>query len=186
MNRRAFLAVPLALAACGPTNNVIATVSDDAIVIANGLQAILPRLATVAGMSTSTLAIIANAVASLQATAQALKGASSTAQAQGFVQKIETYVNTIVSVLASFNLPPPIGDVLTAADVLLPIIEVAVGLVLPARARYRAMATTMAPDKARTILRNAEAVCPGRCPRWPGRLAGAASRAPPTRLLAAS
>jgi len=51
------------------------------------------------------------------------------------VQIVERDVNTIVGALAGLpNLPPNVSTILTAATVLLPVLEASVGIVAPAAA----------------------------------------------------
>lgn len=140
------------LAACAGTDQTVKIVATDVQLIANGLQGILPNLGTLAGLSPESLATIANALADLQQVASAIAQTSTTAEEKPLVQKVEAYVNTIVSILAAIPLiPPPISTVLQAAAILLPIIETAVGLVVQNPPRVRG-GTPMTADQARLIL----------------------------------
>ena len=153
----------LSVTACaGKTvDQVVVTVAADASTIANGLTGVLAQLGPLAstyGISGATMALIGTAVAGLQSVATQVSGATTAASAQPMVQKIETYVNTIVSALAGLPLPPPISTALMAAAILLPVIESAVGLIINSAspgARLSAAAPTMTPDQARLILKGA-------------------------------
>lgn len=162
MQRRHFLALApsVALGGCltGP-DQAIATVANDAKLIASGLQGVLVQLGNlnVAGLTPAILATVGSAVTNLQAVADAIAGVATNAAAQPLVQKIETYVNTIVSALAVLPLPPPISTALQAAAILLPIIEAAVGMVLPASTARAAKGLALTPDQARLVLAGSSA-----------------------------
>lgn len=146
----------------------VVMVAADASTIANGLTGVLAQLGPLAatyGIPASTMASVSTAVAGLQAIAAQMSGVTTAAAAQPMVQKIETYVNTIVSALAAFPLiPPPISTTLTAAAILLPVIESVVGIVInnvaPAAVRRASVGVSNIPtkaqaDQARLILRAA-------------------------------
>ena len=160
MNRRTVLLAPLALAACNnpaQIDTVLATVVADAQTIAGGLQGMLPQLGALnlPGLTPAVMAIVGSAVADLQGVATSLQSVSAVASAQPLVQKIESYVNVIVSTLAALPLPPPISTILVAASVLLPVLESTVGLIVnsltPATAK--AAGSTMTAPTARLILK---------------------------------
>jgi hypothetical protein len=156
----ALLAVTTGLAACtaAQVNNALVQAGTDAKLIGNGLLSVLPQLATVAGITPATLAAVQAAVTGIQTAATAIAAASSASAALPAVQSLEADFNAIIGALASVPLiPPPISTALQAASILLPIIEAAVGLVLPAQAvAPHAMATAPAsmntPDSARLFL----------------------------------
>jgi hypothetical protein len=160
ISRRSILAVtPLvALGACAgqSADQTIAAVAADANTIARGLKGVLAQLGTlsVPGLTPSVISSVGVAVSEIQAIATSLAGVTSTAAAQPLVQKIETYLNTIVTALAALPLPAPIATALQAATILLPIIEVTVGLVVPPSA---AAPGTMSAAEARLILRGSAA-----------------------------
>lgn len=155
MLRRSFIisSSALGLAACQTVDKNVAIVAADAKIITNGLAGILPQLGA---LGIGIPAEVATALASLQSVADSLGAATTVASAQPLVQKIETYVNTIVGALAAIPLiPPPISLVLQAASILLPVLETAVGLVINsfgASAKMRASARGMSADQARLIL----------------------------------
>jgi hypothetical protein len=148
---------PLLAACAGKTvDQSIATVVTDVSTIANGLQGTLTQLGAlgVAGLTPAIVSTVGNYVADLQQVATQVSGATTTAAAQPLVQKVETYVNTIVSTLALIPLPPPISTALQAAAILLPVIEVAVGLLVPPT---NGASPGMTPDQARLVLLGAAA-----------------------------
>jgi hypothetical protein len=142
--------------ACQTLNPTLAQVTTDVQLIANGLQGILPDIATLASIPADVAAAIANALANLQVVAGQIGSASSTSSAQPLVQQVVTYVNIIVKALAVIPLiPPPISTVLQAAVVLLPIIEAAVGLIVTPVPSLRTQ--QMQPEGARLILKSSAA-----------------------------
>jgi hypothetical protein len=66
---------------------------------------------------------------------------------------IEADVNALVASLAGLPLPPPAPTVLQAAEVLLPVVEAAVGLILPQPPVTARAAMTAA--EARLVLKGA-------------------------------
>lgn len=147
MNRRLFLAAALAAIPAAGTLGGCATVAqnidstlkrivDDTDTLAKGLSALVPSLSSVAGLSSETQALISATVLNVQTVADQVGAVSSVASAKPLVEKIETYVNTIVGALAALGpaLPTPVSTILQAASILLPIIEIAVGIAVPAAA----------------------------------------------------
>lgn len=166
LSRRALLAttalVPAAaLVACAGTTvpQALQQAAQDVLLIDNAFVAILPDLGPL--LSASTLAIVQQAVTGIQSVAAAITGATTIASAQPLVIQLESDINAIVGAVAGLNLPGTIGQVITAASILLPVIEVALNMILPAptpaMARLRAQAAGMTPATARVILRAAAA-----------------------------
>lgn len=163
LRRNLLIATPaLALGACNTINidKTLATVAADANLIAGGLKGVLAQLGplNIPGLDTAILGKAATAIAGIQTVAASLTGVTSTAAAQPLVQKIESYVNVVVSALASLPLPPPISTAIQAAAILLPIIEIAVGLAVPASAAKASPA--MDANMARVILSGAATMAP--------------------------
>lgn len=142
------------VAACATLDTTLATVAADTNTIALGLKGVLAQLGTlnIPGLTTSVMATVGTAISSLQSVAAAIAGTTTTAAAQPLVQKIESYVNTVVGALALLPLPPPISTALEAAAILLPLIETAVGLATNSVMRPRGVMPGMTPDQARLIL----------------------------------
>ena len=161
--RRAVIAaaalLPSVLAACaGGSLAGIQQAAQDALLIANALAAVLPQLAPL--VPASTLATVTQAVQGIQAVATALANATTIGQAQSQVLQLEADLNAVIGALAGLNLPGTIGQVLTAASVLLPVIELAVNLLNPPLApavRALAAKTNMSVAEARLVLRAAAA-----------------------------
>lgn len=121
--------------------------ASDASLIANGLAAVMPQLSPL--VSASTLATAQGWLTKLQSAASQLAGIPTTTGAVPLVQQIEQGVNAIVGIAAPLLAATPAGPILTAATVLLPVLETAVGLFVPPAAGG------MTPDQARLILAGA-------------------------------
>jgi hypothetical protein len=119
----------------------------DTATIAVSLKNALPVIAGTNGISSAVVARVGVAVADIQTVAAAVAAAATPAAALPSVQQLEVDFNAIVNSLAGLPLPPPISSALTAASVLLPIIELAVGMIVPPSA------SKMTPDEARAILK---------------------------------
>lgn len=126
-------AAALALASCNTAqvDQALAQAASDAQQIAAALKAILPNIGTVVGISPDKVAKAGQIIADIQSAAAAISSASSASAALPSVQQLEQDVNAVVSVLAGLPLPPPVGPALQAASILLPVIEAAVGIVVP-------------------------------------------------------
>jgi len=158
LSRRTLLATAslIPLAACAGATADLSQVITDVGLIASGLQGALPSLVGSAGAS--VIAQITGWIADLQPIAAAIGGVTTVAGAQPLVTQIETILNSIVSLAATFTLPTPFGPALAAAAVLLPIIEAAVNLLVPAAsAAVHRYATAMTPAQARAVLAQAAA-----------------------------
>lgn len=164
-SRRAFMGVAASvsaaamLAACAaldPNNTPqqnLAQVVADVSSIATAFGKALPQIQAL-NLSEDIRARINASVANLQAVTVAVAAAAtSTTAEQPLIQKVETDVNAVVDALAAIPLPVPLSSIIQAATILLPIIEIAVGLVVPAQAKARAGAIPMSPDEARAVLR---------------------------------
>jgi len=97
---------------------------------------------------------VKTALEDLTTVANAAASAPDAAAMKGSVQIVERDVNTIVGALAGLpNLPPNVSTILTAATVLLPVLEASVGIVAPAAAPGTAAAAgSMSPATARAHL----------------------------------
>lgn len=141
-----------ALAGCAGTTaagSALQQAISDAGLIATGLAGALKQLAA-ASFSAPILVKATTAVADIQAAVAALASAASATAAQPLVQRIGADVNAVVGVLAGLPLPAPVSTALTAASVLLPVIEAAVGIVVSAVAPHAQSAMT--PAQARRAL----------------------------------
>lgn len=152
--RSLFAAVPFAaLTACNgmPPSQNIAVVAQDVQIIATGLSKTLTQLSALnlPGLTPAILDITQTALAELQTVAQALAGVSTATDAQPLVIRVEGYVNAFVGALSILPLPPEIKTALIAAQILLPVVEMAVNLAAPPKAA----ATTMTADQARAALK---------------------------------
>lgn len=135
LNRRVVLlgATALTAAACaGVTmDHAVSQASDDISLIATGLAGALPALGKTFGIKPATVAQVGDIVVKIQTVAVAAKASTTVADVRPLVKQLETLVNGIVTALAGLNLPSPFGPALAAASVLLPVVEIAVGFVLP-------------------------------------------------------
>jgi hypothetical protein len=128
----AAVAVAGMLTACAGQNaaQVTQLAATDAQTLAAGLQAELPAIESVPGVSASTVSLVKVALSDLQTEAAALSTSLTTTEAQPVVQKIEADVNAVVQAASGLpGIPPAVTSVLQAADVVLPIIEESVGLI---------------------------------------------------------
>lgn len=156
MNRRHFLASAgalagiAALAGCATGSPPLAQVVADVQTIASGLSGAIEKLppGIIPG---GTPSVITAALADLQAVAASIGAADTAAAAQPLVQRVAVDVNVVVGALASLPLPAPVSTAFQAAMVLLPVIEAAVGMMVPAGATPGAMT----PAQARVVLRDA-------------------------------
>lgn len=158
--RKALLAAAgfVALPGCSTIGQAIdsnlANVVTDSNAISNGASDILKNLVGI-NISSDTMNVIQGAISGIQSVAAAIGAVSSTASAQPLVQKLETYVNALVTAASNIpGLPAIVATVLKAASVLLPVIEQAAGIavsVLSAQ-RMKAASPSMTPEQARLIL----------------------------------
>jgi len=142
-------AISLGVIACSSGSSVTeASVANDISLIANGFNNALSQPAVVAVIPPAVLPKIQAALADLMTVAAAVKADPASAMSKGTVATVEADVNTIVGALAGLDLPPPAPTILAAATVLLPVIEAAVGIAVPAAAHK----STMGVEAARAHL----------------------------------
>jgi len=154
MLRRSFLLGSTALAGCATFSANFKQGITDALNLANGLETMLANLGPLNIVGSDLLAQIGTYVADIKGFASSLQGSWSDTSAAPLVQQIEDTFNKILAALGSVPLPPPISTIVAAAQVIIPFIEAAVGLVIPA-SQARAKAVGMSVDQARQILSNA-------------------------------
>lgn len=164
ISRRALLRtaslLPIAgavVACAGQTAATIAaTAAQDIGLIGSGLSGALPALAASGVVSSSALSQVTGYINNIEQVATSVTTASTVAQGQSAVQQIETLLNSVVSALAGLTLPAPFGPALSAASVLLPVVETAVGLAITTISSSTAAApapqAAMTADEARLIL----------------------------------
>ena len=165
MNRRQFLAstaltlVGGALVACTQTqlNAGVAKAAADVTLISDTFITIVPQLATIEGVTPAVQAKVTNAVTQLEGLAKQLTVVSTATQAQPLMLQVESDVNTVVTTLATLPIPGPIGTQLKAAAVLLPLAELAIGLVTNTGKAMSAAGGGMSPAEARRVLQAAVA-----------------------------
>lgn len=144
---------PIALlAGCANLGKIVdaaPTIASDAQLIADALEAILPTIKTLVGISQKTYDKIAAVVASIKSTASALASSSTASSAASLVSSLVSGVASVVAALGGVAMPSWITVALDAAGALLPILEAAVGI---AKAPTAALAPAMPPAEARRIL----------------------------------
>lgn len=141
------------VSACANFAKIVSQVSQDVSSIASGLLKVLPQAGQIVGITPDKVAIIGEAVSSLQNLAAKLASATSNAEAQPIVKQVEAAINSIIDALAGIPfIPPPFSTALQAAVVLVPVIETAAGLLVPQQMKLRAAAVSMSPNQARAFL----------------------------------
>lgn len=142
-------AAVLPIVACSTTTPVTeASVANDISLIATSLNNALSQPAVVAVIPATTLPKVQAALADLMTVTAAIKADPTSALSKGTVTSVETDVNTIDVALSGLPLPKDASTILQAAVVLLPVIEAAVGIVVPAAASKGDMSV----DEARAHL----------------------------------
>lgn len=127
---------------------VVKNIAADAALIATGLAGILPTLSSV-GLSPDLISKVSGYVSDLQKAASTLAGMPSVGASATTVQQIVGLVNGVVAVLGVVTLPTGIGAIVSAASILLPILERAVGLT---SSRRPVALVGMTPEQARLVL----------------------------------
>jgi len=162
MNRRHFLSISagsVALAGCstiGINPSPLDPVRSDVDLIVHAFNGLMSQLATVHGMTPEMMSTITIAVNDLQTIATQLKSVNTLNDAQPYIQRIESDINSIVSVLARLQqIPQSVSIIIQAANTLLPVIENAVGIVVSPKVALRASAGRMTTEQARNVLRSA-------------------------------
>lgn len=131
-----------------PVATTPATVVSDVNTIAAALQAELPALSAIPGVNVGS---VSSAIADVQKAASAVTAAMALTSSQSSVNQIAADVSALVGAIPPGVLPPNVQTVITAAQVLLPVVELAVGLAAPAGATP----TSMTADQARAVLKAA-------------------------------
>lgn len=146
--RTSALALPaIGLAGCASLGITLtpAQVAQDAASIAGGLAQVVASLGTAAGLSSTDISTIAQWASTAQTAASGVASTLTASQALPFVSQIAVAVNTVVAILAKVTvLPAPIPTILAAAEVLLPVLESAVGIAVPAGAAPGGMSVAQA------------------------------------------
>lgn len=137
------------LSACNPAQ--ITKVLSDADMIAQGVQAILPVVQGVVGVSASTVAAVQGAVQRVQAAANVLQSAIGSA-GQSAANDLAAGVHVLQLATSGLTLPGWVPAALQAAQTLLPLVLSAAGLALGA-----GVPSAAAVESARATLRFAAA-----------------------------
>lgn len=140
------------LAGCSSVGKIISaapTIASDAQLIADALEAILPTIRTLSGISQAVYDKVAAVVASIKSTASAIASSGTGSSAASLVSSLVTGVGAVIAALGGIAMPSWVTVALDAAAALLPILKSAVGL---ATAPTAALAPAMTPAEARRIL----------------------------------
>lgn len=131
------------IAGCATGNPVTpASVANDIVLLSNSAQSALAQVKAV-----PVPAAVVTAIADLKVVAQAIASADTVNAAQPLVLRVENDLNAVVA--AGAAVPGPIQVWLADAEILLPVIEAAVNMIVPASASVAAKT----PDEARNALR---------------------------------
>jgi hypothetical protein len=147
--------VVLSIGSCTTFNSNVSQAADDLSSIAAGFAGALSAGGLSGlGIPADMIAQIGVWVSQLQTAAQSVKSAMTVSGAQDGVKQAEVLINAIVATLAKFPLPPPIPAVLTAATILLPVIETALGMIIqPAPQMGKNVSVPMTNAEARLTLK---------------------------------
>jgi len=114
----AFIPIGLALATTGCAQ--LSKVTSDADTIANGVAAILPTIQAITGLSASVVAKVQAGIAVLKSAAASLSGAVA-GGATTASQQLAAGLSAVTGALNGVNVPPWVSTVLSAAQTLLPV-----------------------------------------------------------------
>lgn len=136
MNRiilAAALALGLAACASGPNAPVVdvQSIANDVAQIDTAVQNALSQPSVQALIPAASLPKVQAALADLASVSAAMAANPSAAVTKGNVQVVVSDLETLTSAAASV-VPPPYSTYLEAANIILPVVEVAIGLVAPA------------------------------------------------------
>lgn len=158
LSRRAALggvsmgAVALLAGCAGLTaSQVTQKIVTDIDLVANGLAKTIPTIQGLPSQYQPKVNKIVTDIGYIRGLTKSISSSMSATAAQPVVSQIVNDVNAVLSAAAALPLPAPISTILLAASVLLPVIEVGVGLPVTASAPK----TSMTPVEARAILRAA-------------------------------
>jgi hypothetical protein len=142
------LAAPaLALVGCATPQQIAAIAVSDIGLLANGLTAFSPLLATIPGITTALIAQVTAYLSQAVSIAQSVSAATTQVEGQSVIQQIESYFTDAVNLLASFTLPAQLASIVADIKVLIPVIETAVGLVIASAARRVGAVWAKLPSK---------------------------------------
>lgn len=159
MHRRSLLTAVCAfpvLAGCTTSTPATPGISSDAVAklsaLTNGLLSIAGTEATILGATPAQAAQIAADAKLAQTALAVLQPGLATLTAMPSVQTIVSSVNNVLSMLApvASALPSPVGQIVLALEVLLPVAEMSAGLTPPAGAKLGA--APMSPAAAQALL----------------------------------
>ncbi len=134
IDRRALLGIfavtPLAVACTAQQTAQIASVTTDADIIAQALQALLPTVSTLTGLGGTALQNIEKGIAAVQSAAATMDSAVSGGAATAG-QLFASGLSAVVSGLSGISLPSWVSTALSMAQTLLPVALQVAGVLLP-------------------------------------------------------
>lgn len=133
MFRRTLLssvAVTALVAGCETLSPTLSKVAADIKIIANGLRGALFNIANLGIVPPNVSAQILVWLDGISRAADSAASALTESGARDAVSQIEVLLNSIVTSLLAFPLPPAITTALTAASILLPVVESLLGMVI--------------------------------------------------------
>lgn len=126
----------------------LAQVVADVKTVAAGVQAILPNVASLAGISQDVVNTVTGIINDVVGVASQVAGAATEAAAKPLVQKLASYISALAAAVGAIpGLPPMVQMVIAAAEVLVPAIAQVLGIV-----GVQAAKPTMTVDQARGYL----------------------------------
>jgi hypothetical protein len=146
--------VAVSLAGCASVSQWVDSnlgqVVADANLVNSGVKYILTQFAGVVGLDQGAVTTITGIADDINAVVQTLAGTYTESNAKPLVERLATLLTSFATVAGTFvGLPPIVGMVLQAAEVLIPAIEKVLGIA-GVSARLNA---SINPDQARVILK---------------------------------
>jgi hypothetical protein len=145
----------LAVSACAgeSAQQIAQSVLTDTSTIASAFQAEMPAIEAIQGVPAADVTKAQAALADLQTVTGTLNTSLTATAAQPIIERVVADVEAFNAAVLPFVGGTPVASVLEAANVLMPVIEIAVGLSAPAGAA----ANALTPDEARVVLQAAAA-----------------------------
>ncbi|HTJ89048.1 MAG TPA: hypothetical protein VL356_02560 [Acidocella sp.] len=159
LSRRALLGSTVAACAlAGCTTSEVAAISAAAVTylgeVETALTALSPVLPTIAGIPAATVTTIQSDLSKASSIAKTISSATITAVATVSIGQVVTYATDGLKIAAGFALPANVQSVISALQIVLPVLAASAGLSTGAVAAPAPAAL----DAARATLRNARAI----------------------------
>jgi hypothetical protein len=147
--------VPLGLAGCAGLIGAIAVapqVAADVALIASALRVLLPILEAATNLNASARATISSIIDEIAAMSAEVAKASTVDVAKVLIEQLVRGVSTIAALLMGGSFPPIVNAIIADVLALIPAIEAAVGIPVPAPTPAVMGAFAMTPAAARADL----------------------------------